>query len=95
MGSARIIKYWLLNAWNCTQMTMYLYYLIKGAPGGGWVVTGFFKNWLLNALKCTQMTLYLYYLIIGAPVEGRVVPELLEIDSNMLENVLIDIVSFI
>ena len=55
----------------------------------------YFNNWLLNERKCTQVTLYLYYLIIGAPSEGRVVPELLEIGSNMLENVVIDIVSFI
>ena len=53
------------------------------------------KNWLLDAWKFTQMTLYLFYLIIGAPGEGWVVPEFLEIGFNMLENVLIDIVSFI
>ena len=37
-GSASIFKNWLLNAWKCTQITLYHYYLIIGAPGGGWVV---------------------------------------------------------
>ena len=54
-----------------------------------------FNNWLLKAWKCTQITLYLYYLIIGASGEGWVVPEFSQIGFNMLENVLIDIVSFI
>ena len=54
-----------------------------------------FKDWLLNAWKCTQITLYLYYLIIGARGEGWVMPEFLEIGFNMLENVLIDIVSLL
>ena len=43
MGSARNFKNWLLNAWKCTQMTSYLYYLIIGAPGGGRVVPEFLK----------------------------------------------------
>ena len=43
MGSAIIFKNWLLNAWKCTQMTLYLYYLIIGAPGGGWLVPEFLK----------------------------------------------------
>ena len=41
--SARNFKNWLLNAWICTQMTLYLYYLVIGAPGGGWVVPDFLK----------------------------------------------------
>ena len=64
------------NARKCTQMTFYFYYLITGAPGGGWLLAEFFKNWLSNAWKCTQMTMYLYYLIIGAPGGGWVVPEI-------------------
>ena len=43
VGSARIFKNWPLNAWICTQMTLYLYYLIIGAPGGGWVGPEFLK----------------------------------------------------
>ena len=43
VGSAIVFKNWLLNAWKCTQMTLYLYYLIIGAPGGGWVVPAFSK----------------------------------------------------
>ena len=43
MGSARNIKDWLLNARKSTQMTLYLYYLIIGAPGEGWVVPAFSK----------------------------------------------------
>ena len=43
IDGASIFKNWLLNAWKCTQMTLHLYYLIIGAPGGGWVVPDFFE----------------------------------------------------
>ena len=43
VGSAIILKNWVLDAWKFTQMTLYLYYLIIGAPGGGWVVPEFSK----------------------------------------------------
>ena len=43
VDSASTFKSWLLNAWKCTQMTLYLYYLITRAPGGGWLVAEFFK----------------------------------------------------
>ena len=36
VGSARIFTNWLLKAWKCTQMTLYLYYLIIGAPMEFW-----------------------------------------------------------
>ena len=41
--SFKIFKNWLLNAWKCTQITLYLYYLIIGAPGEGLVVPVFLK----------------------------------------------------
>ena len=43
MGDARNFKNWLLNAWKCTQMALHLYYLIIGAPVGGWIVPAFLK----------------------------------------------------
>ena len=43
VGSAKIFKKLALSAWKCTQMTLYLCYLIMGAPGGGWVVPAFLK----------------------------------------------------
>ena len=43
VGSARIFKFWLLIAWKCIQMTLYLYYLIIGAPVVGWVVPEILK----------------------------------------------------
>ena len=43
IGSARFFKNWHLNAWTCTQMTLYLNCLIIGAPVGGGVVPAFFK----------------------------------------------------
>ena len=49
MGSAGIFKNWLLNAWKCTQMTLYLYYLIIGFPGGEWLV------FLKLAFKCMEL----------------------------------------
>ena len=32
-----------LCAWKCIQMTLYFYYLILGALGGGWLVAEFSK----------------------------------------------------
>ena len=43
VDNASIFNNWLLDAGKCTQMTLYLYYLIIGAPGGGWVVLEFSK----------------------------------------------------
>ena len=51
MGSARVLKNSLLNAWKCTQMKLYLYCLIIGAPGGGRVVPAILKL----AFKCIEM----------------------------------------
>ena len=51
MGDARNFKNWLLNAWKCTKMTLYLCYLIIGAPGGGSIVPAFLKL----AFKCMEM----------------------------------------
>ena len=41
MGSARIFKNWLLDAWKCTQMTLFVYFVIIADPGGGLVVPEF------------------------------------------------------
>ena len=43
MGSAILFKNWLLNARKYSLMTLYLYYLIIGAPGGGWVMQEILK----------------------------------------------------
>ena len=43
VGSARLLRKSLFNAWKYTQMTLYLYYLIIGAPGGGWLVPELLK----------------------------------------------------
>ena len=47
VASDRFFKNWLLNAWKCTQMTLYLYFLIKRAPNGGWLVPEFLKTGFL------------------------------------------------
>ena len=51
MGSARVFRKWLLNAWKCTQMKLYLYCLIIGIPAGGGVVPAFLKL----AFKCIEI----------------------------------------
>ena len=38
-----LLKNWLLNARKYNLMTLYLYYLIIGAPGRGWVMQEIFK----------------------------------------------------